>query len=124
VSAGLGATPGSAEEDVQRAARAVHAYLPTVRDAHADMKRTAREYAQEKAKTYIGACAMKRPVHLIRSLVEDRTQDKREAAEDAEVIYQHALNELEALRGDVMVCQSVLRSITATFAPLSSGVGR
>jgi hypothetical protein len=124
VSAGLGATPGSAEEDVQRAARAIHEYLPTVRDAHQEVKRAAREYSQAKAKTYIGACQMKRPVHMIRSLVEDRTQDERAAAEDAEVLYAHALNELDALRGDLMACQSVLRSVTATFAPLSSGVGR
>lgn len=124
MSAGLGATPGSAEEDVQRAAHAIHEYLPTVRELHSEMKRTAREYAQEKAKTYIAACQMKRPVHMIRALVEDRTQEKREAAEDAEVLYAHADRELDALRGDLMACQSVLRSVTATYAPLSSGVGR
>lgn len=121
---GLGVTPASAEEDVQRAAEAIHAHLVKLRDANADRKRTARAYAKAKAKTYLGACQMKRPAHMIRALVEDRTQGEREAAEDAEVLYDYAATVLEALRGDLFACQSVLRSVVATYAPLSSGVGR
>lgn len=118
------ATPASAEEDVQRAAHAVHEYLPTVEKYHREAKLAGRAHRRAVASAYVAARNMKRPADLARHLAVQRTEDQEATADDAELLYQHALRELDALRTDVMVCQSVLRSVTATYAPLATGVGR
>lgn len=92
--------------------------VAAVSKAHAEHKRTAREYDLAFARAYVGAAG---PSHEKKYLAEIATEQQRMNADVAEVAFRHAERQMKALETQLSSAQTISKSINQMYG---AAVGR
>lgn len=117
-------SPEEAEEAVKNASFQLAAFLDVVFDCKGKATKARRDHDRQFNLRYDHHQAQGEPAHMCKVKATLDTFTEREAAEQAENLYAHAILVMKWREKDLLACQTIASSIRSTFGPMSSGVGR
>jgi len=94
--------------------------VAVVSRAHADAKRTAREYDVAFARAYMVHSG---PSHEKKYQAEIATEQERMNADVAEVAFRHAERQMKALETQLSSAQTISKSVNQMYGATASGRG-